>query len=103
MQRALGLRPPELVGGDIERPEGVAFATHFLACFGALLGHDRNVSPQSGERKALIFSCGSGRDAPLRRRLPVYRASMPVLHPWPPVWLGLTSAWRWPTRDRASS
>ena len=31
MQRAFGLRAPELVGGDIERPEGVAFGAGFCA------------------------------------------------------------------------
>ena len=41
MQRALGLRAPELVGGDIQRPEGVAFDAGFLAGFAGLLGHDR--------------------------------------------------------------
>ena len=45
MQRALGLCTPQFVGGDIQRPEGVAFNTSFLACFLAalagLFGHAR--------------------------------------------------------------
>ena len=41
VQRALGLRAPEFVGGDIERPEGVAFGTGFLTRFAGLFGHDR--------------------------------------------------------------
>ena len=77
MQRALGLRAPQSVGGDSERPEGVAFDASLLAGFGGL-----SLGCSFGHRAAVISSCGSGRGGPLRRRLQACRA--PV-RPAPPL------------------
>ena len=51
MQRALGLRAPELVGGDIERPEGVAFDAGLLAGSCRASWPWPNVSPPPDRRK----------------------------------------------------
>ncbi len=46
VQRALGLRAPQPVGGDSERPEGVAFNAGFCR-FSARSGHGRDPIPEA--------------------------------------------------------